>query len=254
MPPTPPLHVAVLSLTLLLLAGCGKSAPPIYQGYVEGEYLQMMAPVAGRLEALAVSRGDTVAAGAALFRLEPEPERQALDEARERLAAAQARLADLGKGQREEELQVIRAQLEQARAQLALSEKQFIRQRELHARNLSSPAALDESRSQRDRDAARVEELEARLRTGELAGRSDAIRAAEAEVKAAAATVEQASWRLAQKAVSAPRAGLVADTLYRVGEWVAAGAPVVSLLPPENRKLRFFVPETVVGGLRPGMA
>ena len=51
---------------------------------------------------------------------------------------------------------------------------------------------------------------------------------------------------------SASQAGLVSDTLYREGEWVAAGSPVVRLLPPGNVKLRFFVPETAAGGLKPG--
>ena len=49
-------------------------------------------------------------------------------------------------------------------------------------------------------------------------------------------------------------AGLVVDTLYRPGEWVPAGAPVVSLLPPANVKIRFYVPETTVGTLRLGDA
>ena len=44
------------------------------------------------------------------------------------------------------------------------------------------------------------------------------------------------------------------DTFYSEGEWVAAGNPVVSLLPPGNLKLRFFVPETAVGGLKIGQA
>ena len=42
------------------------------------------------------------------------------------------------------------------------------------------------------------------------------------------------------------------DTLYRVGEWVPAGRPVVTLLPPQGVKLRAFVPETRLAGLRLG--
>jgi HlyD family secretion protein len=44
----------------------------------------------------------------------------------------------------------------------------------------------------------------------------------------------------------------VADTYYRPGEWVPAGAPVASLLPDARRRLRFYVPETMVAGLAPG--
>jgi HlyD family secretion protein len=54
--------------------------------------------------------------------------------------------------------------------------------------------------------------------------------------------------------VSAPAEGLVVDTLYRIGEWVQAGSPVVQMLPRQNVKVRFFVPEAVVGGLVPGRA
>jgi HlyD family secretion protein len=46
----------------------------------------------------------------------------------------------------------------------------------------------------------------------------------------------------------------VHDTLYREGEWVAAGSPVVRLLPPGNVKVRFFVPQTEVGAIAPGRA
>ena len=42
------------------------------------------------------------------------------------------------------------------------------------------------------------------------------------------------------------------DTLYRVGEWVQAGNPVVQMLPPQNLKVRFFVPEAAIASLAPG--
>ena len=61
------------------------------------------------------------------------------------------------------------------------------------------------------------------------------------------AALAQAEWRLAQRRVTAPAAGRVADVLARPGETMAAGAPVVSLLPPENIFVRFFVPETDAG-------
>ena len=49
-----------------------------------------------------------------------------------------------------------------------------------------------------------------------------------------------------------PQAGLVFDTLYRPGEWVAAGRPVVVLLPPANIKVRAFVPEPRIGSIHLG--
>ena len=104
------------------------------------------------------------------------------------------------------------------------------------------------------RDRERLKELEAQLATAKLAARVDEIRAAEAEAAAARATLARADWSLAQKSVKAPVAGLVQDTLYVQGEWVPAGSPVVSLLPPQNIKVRFFVPETRIGSLKTGQA
>ncbi len=237
---------------LVLLAGCGDAAPAYYQGYVEGEFVRIAAPTAGRLEALAVARGDAVAAGAALFRLETTQEHAALLETEARLARSRAQLADLLKGKREPELAVIRAQLAQARARHQLSAKQLARQQSLGT--ATSQEALDTANAQHRLDLERIDELEAQLEAAELAGRDDALRAARAEVDAADAAVAQARWVLERRAAAAPAAGLVADTLFRVGEQVPAGTPVVSLLPPQNRILRFFVPETVVGRLAPGMA
>lgn len=64
-----------------------------------------------------------------------------------------------------------------------------------------------------------------------------------AMVAAQAAALEKARWSFDQKQQSAPTNAFVQDTLYRQGEWVAAGSPVIALLPPENLKVRFFVPQ-----------
>ena len=64
--------------------------------------------------------------------------------------------------------------------------------------------------------------------------------------------LRQAEWNLSQKAQRAPRAGVIFDTLYREGEWVPANRPVVSLLPPQNVKVRAFVPEARIGAIHAG--
>jgi HlyD family secretion protein len=61
-----------------------------------------------------------------------------------------------------------------------------------------------------------------------------------------------AEWRLSQRRVVAPASGRIADVLARPGETMTAGAPVVSLLPPENIFVRFFVPEAVVATMHLG--
>lgn len=92
------------------------------------------------------------------------------------------------------------------------------------------------------------------MQTAQTGSREDQIAAAEAGVRALEAALVRAEWDLSQKSQTAPAAGLVFDTLYRPGEWVGAGRPVVALLPPENVKVRAFVAETRVGAIHPGDA
>ena len=234
------------------LGACADGTPAGFPGYVEAEYVRVGAPLAGALAKLAVQRGDMVAVNAALFSLESESERSARAEAEARVSAAQATLANLEKARRPPEIAAARAQLAQAHAALRQSEADLVRSEKLVAEKFLPPQKLDESRAARDRDRARVAELGAQVQMTQMPARSDEIAAARAERKASQDALAQAQWRLDQKTQTAPVAGLVTDTLYRPGEWVAAGAPVVSLLPPGNLKVRFYVPETTVASLRIG--
>ena len=239
---------------VVALGGCAERTPAGYPGYVEGEYVRVAAPLSGTLLQLTVERGAEVARDAPLFTLESEQERAVRAEAESRVRQAQATLANLEKGRRPPEIAAVRAQLAQAQASLRQSEADLVRTQKLVADKFLPPQKRDESIATRDRDRARVAELSQQVQIANLPARSDEIAAANAEVKAATDTLAQAQWRVAQKSQVAPAAGLVVDTLYRVGEWVPAGAAVVSLLPPSNVKIRFYVPEPIVGTLRIGDA
>jgi HlyD family secretion protein len=241
-------------VTGLLLAGCTRHAPAGYQGYLEGEFVYVAAPLAGRLDRLAVTRGARVEAGAPLFTLEQSAETSSLREAAERLRQAQARLADLRKGSRPTELATLEARLASARTAAELSALELERATKLHQTTVLSDDDFDRARLNHEANRTLVAETASQLATAQLGGRADAIAAAEAEAAAAQAALDRAGWGVAQKGQAAPRAALVYDTLFREGEFVPAGAPVVSLLPPENIKVRFFVPEADFGALKAGDA
>jgi HlyD family secretion protein len=235
-----------------LLAACSGEKSSAYQGYVEGEYVNVASPVAGRLDKLLVLRGQMVEAKAPLFRLEAEQELAAKQQADEQRNAAEAQLADLKVGRRRPEIAVTQAQLAQAQAAEAQAALQLRRDEAQFDAGGIAKAQLEDSRANQAIKAAKVQELAGQLDVTRLPAREDQIRAQGAQVAAARAAQSQAAWRLDQKQVAASQAALVADTLYREGEWVAAGSPVVRLLPPGNVKLRFFVPETAAGSLKPG--
>ena len=242
-----------VSLTLLFLAGCGEPADSGWQGYVEGEYVLLASPYAGQLQKLYVRRGDAVEAGKPVFALEQEAERAARLEAQERLKGAQARLENLQVPRRPPEIAALREQVNQARAALGLSRAQLDREEELFRKGFSSKARLDDARSSFARDGARVKEAQAQLGNAQMPlGREGEREQAQAEVKAAQAALAQAAWRLEQKSVAAPVTGYVQDTFFVEGEWVGAGRPVVSLLPPGNVKARFYVPQAALASVNVG--
>jgi HlyD family secretion protein len=244
-----------LLMAAALLAGCQKSDENLWQGYVEGEYVMLASPYAGQLQQLFVRRGEQVEAGKPVFVLEQEAERAARLEAEQHLKSAQARLENLQVPRRPPEITALREQLNQARAAQELSRVNLSREQELFQKGFSPKARLDDARTAMERDAARVKEAEAQLRNALMPlGRAGEREAADAEMAAAKAQLAQADWRLQQKSIAAPVSALVQDTFFVAGEWVPAGRPVASLLPPGNVKARFYVPEPLVSSLAIGRA
>ncbi|WP_321856877.1 HlyD family secretion protein [Burkholderia cenocepacia] len=237
-----------------LLAACGRPTDEgnAYQGYVEGEFVYLSSSQAGTLTQLSVERGQAVAAGAPAFALDAVSETAALQQAQHQLAAARAQLADLQTGKRPPEVAVTRAQLAQATAQAARAAAQLARDERQYAAGGLSKQQLDDTRTAAQTTAAQMRELQNQVDVARLAGRAQQVAAQSAQVDAAQAAVAEAQWKLDQKRVAAPAAGRVYDTLYRVGEWVQAGNPVVQMLPPQNLKVRFFVPEAAIASLAPG--
>ena len=237
---------------LLFLGACSRPNSAGYQGYLEGEFIYVAAPLAGQLEKLSVTKGARVAAGAPLFALERTNELAAQRQAADQLRTAEARLADLRKGSRPSELAALEARLEQARSTAQLSQLDLARQENLFKTRVIAASDFDHARLTHEKNSRAISELAAQLATAQLGGRPDAIAAGESDVGAATAAREKTDWAVAQKSQAAPRAALVYDTLYREGEFVAAGNPVVALLPAENIKVRFFVPEADFAAVKAG--
>ncbi|MGC4096029.1 MAG: HlyD family efflux transporter periplasmic adaptor subunit [Nitrospira sp.] len=247
-----PLLTISLAVTFVQ-SGCERPQSERSQGYVEGEYVYVASPYSGALESLSVRRGTQVSEGDPLFALKQVLEKAARDEAEKKLRQSLANFEDAKKGKRPSEIESLKAQLKYAQAALRLSVQEVARQERL----TSVPGAavemeVDRARATRDQNQQRVAQLEADLHTALLGARPDQVAAAEAEVRARESALAKAEWDLSQKRQAAPKAGLVFDTLYREGEWVEAGRPVVVLLPPDHVKVRTFVSETKVGAIRLG--
>ena len=243
----------ILFVSASLLAGCGGDDAPVYQGYVEGEFVYLAAPQAGYLKSLDAPRGTRVDTGQAVFVVAADPEIDALVEAEARADSVREKVENLKEPRRQPEIATLEANLRAAQANLRLARTRLDRQRSLAHENFVSQAAIDEVVSGHDQALAQVEAARQQLSAyRDTLGRAPEVRSAEAELQAAEAQTAQRRWTVERKTVSAPATGEIADTWYRPGEWVPAGAPVASLLPDERRRLRFYVPETALARIRTG--
>lgn len=257
----PPKKLA-LPLLILTLGGAAawyawpEQSEPVWLGYVEGEAVYISVPQGGILASRSVDRGARVQAGDALFALDPETGHAELAQLEAAERSAEAQRADLAQQrQRQAEIDVTRANMAAARAQLVKAQKDFDRAAALADRGFVSKSALDSARAARDVAQANLAQLAAQQRAGEIsAGRADQQRAAAAQATGAAAAVRGQRKRVSDLAPRAPATGQVEQTFFNPGETVPAGSPVVSIIPDDRRKLRFFVPATRVAAMKIGGA
>jgi HlyD family secretion protein len=194
------------ALALLLLAGCEAKTDSGWLGYAEGEDAFIAAPQAGWVARMAVQRGDWVKTGDLLFTLDDTNQASARDQA----------LAAIG---------VAQSQLVAAQANEALTAKELTRQANLLAENAGTKQAYDVAKAAHDSAVAQ---------TGQI----------QAQIAQARASLSGAAYQLEQRDIVSRTTGRVQDVYFRTGEYAPAMTPVVSVLPPANVYVRFFVPES----------
>jgi HlyD family secretion protein len=214
-----------------------------YLGYVEGETSLIAPPVAGRLVQRPVERGVWVKQGDRLYVIDPVLAQAEVARNAGALAESQSRYENLLKGKRPEEKEVTTAQRHETEAALAMAEIEYKRQSELLAKGVGTRKDFENADSQMRQLRMRQASLVAQEKVNELAARPDEIAAAKATVDQNQANLDQAKKRLDDLMPVAPEDGLIENTFFNIGEWVPAGTPVVSLLPPYRVKLRFYVPQ-----------
>ena len=213
-------------------------------GYIEGESLFLAAPVSGTVSSIRAREGQRVPAGAQLFSIDPATLSAEGEQARAQVAEARTQIASAQANARQAEAEVAAAAADSDKARRDLNR--------LLSVHRDDPAAVAGT----DIDAAQAAAREASAR---LRATRDTAAARRAQVAAAQAAENQAKGgkrevdiRVDQLSPPAPSPARVEEVFYRPGEWVAANQPVVSLLPDDRIKVRFFVPEEEVARYRPG--
>lgn len=233
----------IIAALAALLPGAGSPGEVSFSGYVEADYAYIAPAATGRIETISPAEGDRVFVGQQLFTLEATRETAALRAAEAQVRVAEANLANLETGSREQEIAVIRAEVTSAEAQRDLAEGNLRRAEQLFARQNIAEAQVDEARATLASAEAQVAELKARLAVAELPARDAQRIAAEAALDAARAQAAEARSALDDRIVLSPVGGTVEDVYFVPGETAGAGTPVLSILPEGTMKVLFFVPE-----------
>ena len=252
-----------LSVILIAVLGIGigwlwwsqqrDAGPPAWQGYAEADYVKVAPVEQGLLTTISVARGDQIAKDAPLFAQDDTHERAARDQAARQLAQAEQQLANLEAAMKPTEVAPAEANLTDARSTLERARADLQRDEALLKTGYATAQTVDQRRADYRSAEAKAQHAEAALTQARAPmGREREIEAQRAAVAAGQAAVAMAAWRLEQRTVTAPVAGRIADVLAQPGETMAAGAPVVSILPPENIFIRFIVPATALSGLHRG--
>ena len=233
-----------LIVIALLLAACdsGGGVNRVV-GELSSDRVELTAEVDEPIVAIAVSEGDVVAAGQLLLRQDDTRAKARLAEAEAALGVQQARLDELVRGPRREQIAAARANLEGAVEELSFREAEHVRITEVHARGLASPELLDRAKAALDAATAnhklRTAELEERL-SGTTA---EELAQAEQSVLQMAARRDAAAVDLARHETIAPVDGVAETRLFELGERPARGQPVMVVLGGEQPYARVYVPE-----------
>jgi HlyD family secretion protein len=213
-------------------------------GYVEGESLFLAAPVAGTVGSIMAEEGQRIAGGARLFAIDPATLSAQGEQARAQVAEARTQIASAEANAQQAQAEVAAAAADADKARRDLSRLLGVRRDDAAA-----VAGTDIDTAQ-----AALREASARLRAAQQTAeaRRAQVAAAQAQENQARGGSREVDIRVGQLSPPAPSAARVEEVFFRPGEWVAANQPVVSILPDDRIKIRFFVPEQEVARYRPG--
>ena len=248
-------NAVVLVMAVLPLVGCDTEPENIrLVGQLASDRIELTAEVAEPIIEILVSEGESVSAGQLLFRQDARRATAGLAEAEAALRQSQARLDELVRGPRSEQIAAARANVAGATKELEFRNAEYARVQEIHARELASPDLLDRTRASLDAAEAGLALRRAQLEELLSGTTVEELAQAEQAVAQAAARRDQLAVDLEHLDSRAPVAGLVDSRLFEVGERPAAGQPVMVLLPGTQPYAQVYVVEEARVAVRAGDA
>ncbi|HBQ1553194.1 TPA: secretion protein HlyD, partial [Klebsiella pneumoniae] len=173
-------------------------------GYSHGEFVYLSYSGNEKIERILINKGDNVAAGQELVKIESFDAQNIFLRAEEKLSAERALLRNLESGERPEELDIIRSQIKKAQSAESQVKRQLGRYRNLYANHAISLAEWEDIRDELTQKGAQVEELINQLKARQLPARQDEISKQRSMVAAAKLERDKALWDVQQTTIVSP--------------------------------------------------
>lgn len=251
----------VRPFVLLLLAAaptaCRQAEDPSrirLSGRIEAAMVDLSPKVTGRVTEVLVREGDRVKAGDVLIRLDLGETNLSVARDRSGVAAADARVRDLEAGTRRSDLAAADAEVSDRRAALDLAEKELQRQRFLLERKVGTQRDVDRAATEVERLKAAVSATASRLAALREGTRRGQIQQARDEAARARTVLEQSQTVVNEGELRAPADAIVVHRFAEPGQLMTPGQPGLTLAFTDRLYVRTFVPEPVLGRVRPGIA
>lgn len=236
----------LIIVAISTLAACGSDDDSNrVVGELASDRIEMTADVSEPIIEIAVAEGEAVTKGQVLLRQDDARAVARLAAADAALAQTQARLDELVRGPRSEQITAARADVEGATQELGFRESDLERAREVFDRGLASAEVLDRAEVARDTAQAQLKSQLARLEELLTGTTVEELAQADQAVKQAAAQQRSAQIDVERHVLRAPDDGIVDSRLFEVGERPVQGQPVIIVLAASQPHARVYIPESV---------
>ena len=243
--------IALIAISTVTACGPSEDANRVV-GELASDRIELTVEYNEAIVEILVAEGALVQEGQVLLRQNDARAKTRLADAQAIYLQARARLDELVRGPRQEQIAASRATVEGASQDLEFRESEQARVATIYQRELASKdlldranAALDAAQATLKLRLAQLEELLAGTTIEELAQ-------AEQAVKQAAARRDNARIDVDRHVISAPVDGVVDSRLFEIGERPGVGQPAIIVLAAAQPHARVYVPEHLRVQIRPG--
>ncbi|WP_428606529.1 HlyD family efflux transporter periplasmic adaptor subunit [Sedimenticola sp.] len=222
-------------------------------GNIEVRLVNLAFNASGRILEMRVAEGARVEPGQPLARLETNRLQALRDAAAARVEAQRQQVNALLAGSRPEEIDKLRAELLEARAQSLNARRSRQRQQDLAQKGLASPQDLDNAETVAEAAAAKVQAVQAALDLATAGPRAEDVAAAKATLSALQADLTLAERNLSEAVLASPAAGVIQSRILEPGDMASPQRPVYTLALTEPLWARVYVDGPNLGKIRQGM-